>query len=439
VRVAPLPPIAAGPGALHPLLAPLGELRRVRVDSDLAFVKVLEAKKSLAVHAKGKLTPIPEVHGSQTLTPSEILLELAAASTPTLGPTLQDLSLRWAWLRYCWAFASVPSPGSPVPDLVLSPATMTMGQHQKVISSEQLGVGVGLYLARRALEKRHNSTYTVVIDADEAIDNGGLGGLGLYQSAPSRPDYFVKVGSLLGPWSMLYVLECKGTHKDSNLAQIRKGMNQVRSVRKTGKGSQFPPGIISAARLSDKRIDIRMVDPPAKEDSVWAGDEPEESPRTTIHRDGDGNIEISDPVAFRVELSGLDRAGLLAFAGRYDTAARAVPERLRKDDARAQAATGTFPQRSIEFGSARKALGISATIPLDASTQLIATCAVDSAALTAAEDPDPASLRDARRELSESLAGDSGSHIDVAEESALRVVSTRGHVLELRVAPLHAD
>src|ERR1017187_1440296 len=239
----PLPPITAGPGAIDPLLAPLHFDRAVKVTSDQAHATAVQNKLPASVPgkpSKDTLTEVDEVDGVQHISPAEILLELAKASTPALlPPGMRDLSLRWAWLHYCWAFEAVVPP-PPIGKMRLSSAARDLAQHRKQVASDDLGVGFGLVLARRALEARFAPAITTAFDVEAIVKTPGvLSTWGIQHTGPLLPDYFIRVSSLAGgtPWSSVWVLECKGTQGTGHLKQIRKVLRQTATITDVSKGS----------------------------------------------------------------------------------------------------------------------------------------------------------------------------------------------------------
>jgi hypothetical protein len=427
----PLPPIAAGPGAIDPLLAPLRFDRAVRVTSDQTHAAAVQSKLPASVAgkpAKGTLTGVDEVHGVQHVSPAEILLELAKVSTPALlPPGMRDLSLRWAWLHYCWAFENA-APPPPTKKMRLSSAARDLAQHRKQVASDDLGVGFGLALARRALEARFAPAITTAFDAEAILaTSSALSTWGIQHTGPLRPDYFIQVSSLAGgtPWSSVWVLECKGTQGTRHLQQIRKGVTQTATITHISTGISAP-AIISATAFGKSQTLVRLVDPPGDRSDPWAGTDVPRGKRRGVDR-----LDL-----FRHDLARLDLSATLAFAGLYARAAELLPERLRRGT-RERAGLADAPL--TQAGRNNSASGIRAELPLIGGRTLRATCAVDRRVLDAANKGSVSDLHAARelvaKELSAREQTESARHslVEMASPDLLRVTARTGLVLEIAV------
>ncbi|MFZ2114192.1 MAG: hypothetical protein WAU77_10765 [Solirubrobacteraceae bacterium] len=433
-----LPPTAAGPGAIHPLLEPLGFEREVTVTSDQVHAAEVQGKLPAPTSKPSKttLTEVDEVHGVQHVSPAEILLELAEVSTPAvLTQGMRNLSLRWAWLHYCWAFEDVPRP-PPTKKMLLSSAARRLAQHRKQVASDDLGVGFGLVLARRALETRFSPAITKAFDAEEIIKANALAAWGIDHTGPLLPDYFIQVSSLAGgkPWSSIWVLECKGTQGTGHLDQIRKGVTQTATITHASTGSPAP-AIVSATAFSASRTRVRLVDPPGDRDDPWAGTETAESDagvRRTNKKPVVDRLEV-----FRHELAQLDLSATLAFAGLYARAAEFAPERLRRE---APARDGMVDAQLTPAGRADSASGVQAELPLIGGRTIRATCAVDNRVLDAARKGSVRDIRVARGLVAKDLSGREDamsarrrSLVEFDASGLLRVTARTGLVIEIAV------
>lgn len=421
---------------IDPLLLPLALDREVEVTSDDAHAKDVE--DSLGASTPGKrrpLTGVKEVHGYELISPAELLLELAEVTTPTLLPRrMHDLSLRWAWIHYCWAFDKVSRPPPAIEKMRLSAAARKLAPHRKQVASDDLGVGFGLTLARRALEKRYKPATTEVVDAEELIAAAGhiLSAWGITHTGRMVPDYFIKVSEPVGGKSPLpiWILECKGTQGTGHLKQIRKGVTQVGTIKHHPSGVP-PPGIISATVFRETSTRVRIVDPPGDEDDPWA------------------STKTSDRIdVFRRDLSQLDLCATLAFAGLYARAAELLPERLRSEPTEQQRSEtpsqeGLVDAPLIRAGRGNSASGVRAELPLLGGRTLRATCAVDNRMLNAAERGSVNDLQVARglvaKEVSEQLSEGEGTEskrrslVEVVSPHLLRVTARTGLLLEIAV------
>jgi hypothetical protein len=425
------------------LLAPLQLDRAVKVTSDQAHATDVQSKLPASVPgkpSKGTLTGVPEVDGWQHISPAEVLLELAMASTPALlPPGMRDLSLRWAWLHYCWAFDAV-APPPPIEKMLLSSAARDLAQHRKQVASDDLGVGFGLILARRALEARFAPAITAVFDAEAIIETpGALSAWGIQHTGPLRPDYFIQVSNPPGDKrrrSSVWVIECKGTQGTGHLQQIRKGVTQTATITDISTGKN-PPAIISATAFSKSQTRIRLVDPPGDNDDPWAGTEANDSQDSANVR-REMRQEVAGLNVFRHDLARLDLSTTLAFAGLYSRAAELLPDRLRRET---RERDGLADAPAIQAGRDGRASGVRAELPLIGGRTLRATCAVDRRVLDAANKGSVSDVHAAREQVTEELAartqtelGERQSMVEMASPDLLRVTARTGLVLELTVS-----
>jgi len=426
---------------LDPLLLPLAAPQRVLGVSNRELREKLE--KNIPEGAKAKLAEVGWVNGWQQVVPAQLLLELAEASTPPLIPSgMRDVSLRWAWLRYCWAFEP---PNGPRPRLRLSQAAWRLAQHHKQVSADQLGVGFALDMTRRALKIRYNA-WTKVHDADVVIDGGGLSAWGFGHGTELRPGYFIEVFAVpppqVGmPYSKVYLLECKGTHSGIHMSQLRKGLRQVMSVVDDEK--EPLPSIVSSTGFTKTLTTLRIIDPDDDADGFVAMSADRDARARFTPHEG-GGIVIDGAAELRRELAQLDQAQTLAFAGLYAQAHEALPPRLRERGPMPvsdEPSDWTLVTRAA-FG--RRAAGTEFVLPLVSGRQLRAACAVDNEILAAALGPSALDMRRARQRFSdaiETIVSDasrdadavthSGSWLESDSPENLRVVSRDGFIIDL--------
>ncbi len=402
-------------------------------------------EKSVAADAKSGLSEVDWVDGWRHVVPAQMLLELAEASTPPLIPSgLRDLSLRWAWLRYCWAFEP---PTGPNPTLKLSQAAWRLAQHHKQVSADQLGVGFALDMTRRALEIRYKA-WTKVHDADVVIDGGGLSAWGFSHGTDLRPDYFIEVFTVpppraAMPYTKIFLLECKGTHSGIHMRQLRKGLHQVMSVLDVN-GKPLP-SVVASTGFTKTRTTLRLIDPDDDaEGFVAMSADRDARARFTSHEGG--GVIIQGAPELRRELAQLDQAQTLALAGLYSEAHRALPSRLRERDI-APARDELFdqtPVARVAFG--RPATGTELVLPLVGGRELRVACVVDNEVLTAARTQGPVDMRRARQRFSDVIEASNsetpgeadgmarrGSWLESDGPERLRVVSRDGSIIDLSV------
>jgi hypothetical protein len=259
--------------------------------------------------------------------PGELLHVLGEAFTPELPDSEFWTSAQWALYRYLWAFAPV----SRALPLRLSDAAMRLVDHHRTLASEQLGIACALHVGLWVLAERHSGFAVDWVDADMALDanqstGAGLGLTAVSKSRRMRPDYFLIAADPQTDTDYVYALECKGTHYPSTWkGQMKKGASQVGGV--TVRGSPAPSLVVSTV-LSDRAIEVRVLDPPGGDD--WAG-----PPDFASEADAVGDVEPDRPLEitnmplFRGDLHRITDARRLAFAGQFGSAAEILPERVR--------------------------------------------------------------------------------------------------------------
>ena len=161
--------------------------------------------------------------GSQRI---DIRISLLHTASRTRPPTLHGFHLSdvWAWQRYLWSFA----PGA---ELRLRPEWADIDPHQKMVMSDDLGMGVTTHLLCDALNLREivdTIRYIRIVDpgALEVVNRGSRG--------PSKTPDFVATDGI----GNLHVIECKGTQTShrSLMDAIDRGVPQKENVR-SGSGT----------------------------------------------------------------------------------------------------------------------------------------------------------------------------------------------------------
>jgi hypothetical protein len=442
---------------LNPLLLPLALPREVAVISDQDLVSTVA--KNLERDAKAAIAPVPGVAGSSSVVPAEVLMELARASAPPgLPDGLEDFSLQWAWIRYCWAFEE----GAAGSGLKISEVALAQTRHHKVVTSEQLGIGFAITLTRAALGRLYPGCRIEVHDADVVIDGGPPATWGLGPPVSDlRPDYFVEIlraqGRAGAPPSALYVLECKGTFSNHHYDQMRKGMRQINSVSNWHGGTL--PGIVCATSFNgEQAVTVRMLDP---------GDEPEffepsgaDGGEAVFRGDGEG-FQIGGEPQLRRELAELRRASVLSFAGAYESAREILPQRARRlsgdrwprqrERVRPLRDRESRPRSAGEVAGGREIHGVDASFSLIDGSRLAVTTAVDDRVLRAATGELGEDLETAQEEFASELArseqvaqaerrryeGDDSEwvpNVETESRDHLRVISNSGEVLDFRIS-----
>lgn len=261
--------------------------------------------------------------------PAAMLARLGQVTTPTGGAPEFLMARRWAWVRYCWAFA--PPASNRV--LRLSAPAFSLVEHQRQRLSEELGIATALEAAVRHLREAGPPGAGVeIIDVEDALAAGTAAGVPVRQAQGTkmRPDYFL-VRTIGGRLDEIWALECKGTHaKAASLQTLYKAATQVRGVhlgqQQTASGWATPPALIGATSFSDARIAVELLDPEG--DERWHG---RPAPRTSraeaqavVELADDATASVIDVARFRRLLRDLVEAKLLTIAGHHTTAAKRI-------------------------------------------------------------------------------------------------------------------
>lgn len=427
--------------ALDPLLLPLARPHTVRIVSDHTLCRsILKGQRG-----GGKLpTPLPGVAGTREVVPAAVLMELALASTPPLIPWyLRDLSMRWAWLRYCWSFTPVSGSDRR---LRLSEAAWKLAPHHKQVAADQLGVGFGLEATRDYLERAHGLP-TRVYDVEVALLGEAPSAMGFGSSGSLRPDYLIElldVGAT-ETRTRLYALECKGTHGGNYLRQLRKGLVQLAAL--VDERGRALPGVVSSTCFTEAGTTLRLVDPEGTSDFLPPSRERDVQARVARE---DERLVVGDPIALRGELTRLEQAAVLSFAGRYREAEEAVPvrlrQRLKRDEPEVRGGFGVG-ERPVEGRVLdRGAIGTEADFPLADGRRLRVVAAVDQEVLQSAQATDPdrfarsqrkfTQLVQARRDVEaegEESFPSPRIVVETEAEEHLRVIAPEGRSLELSI------
>ena len=244
-----------------------------------------------------------------------MLARLGKVTTPA-GPAPEFLmARRWAWLRYCWAFAD----RAPERGLRLSAPAFSLVEHQRQRLSEELGIATALEVAVRYLrDSGPRGAEIEVVDVEEALVAGSAASVAVRRmpGAKMRPDYFL-VRTAAGRVGGVWALECKGTHaKAATLQTLYKAAAQVQGVhvaRPPGTpGWASPPALIGATSFSDELIAVELLDPAG--DERWRSKPaPRASrarPQAVVELADDGTASVTDMPRFRRLLDDLAEARL---------------------------------------------------------------------------------------------------------------------------------
>jgi hypothetical protein len=379
-------------------------------------------------------------HVDLQVRPIVMLARLGKVTTPSVGASEFLMAQCWAWVRYCWAFAS---PEAHLGLRLSSPAS-SLVQHQRQRLSEELGIATTLEVATRYLGQVGPTPASVeAVDVEEALLAGSAAGVDVrqVQGTKMHPDYFL-IRHVSGQDDQVWSLECKGTHaKAASLETLHKAAAQVQGVhalQSAGSGSQtwvVPPALIGSTSFSDEKIAVELLDPPG--DNLWCSEPAPRStrsnPEAVVELADDGSALIHDVPRFRRLLGDLVEARMLSLAGLQSSAATRVaqwPGRIRDQAAREH----SEEYRDKEFGIFD---GSSARLPLGGGEYVEAFIGVERGIVAAVQaDDDEARLRaeaDWHKQVSDRLDGEDGIWaVGDAREQRVSVALQDGVLVSVR-------
>jgi len=182
--------------------------------------------------------------------PIYLLHAIGRITTPPV-PNLVALSSTWALIRYLWAFET-SNLFRPRP-LTLSNIAREIDFHQKVLLSDEVGMGMAYFLMTNCLHT------TNVLDVSIALQAPGWN---MFKQYSTSPDYLF----FNDPKDPVYIVECKGNQSsyDTVLNQLRRGTEQVPSiVFRDGRSST---SLIIATCMFDDKTCAYVIDPADEQD-----------------------------------------------------------------------------------------------------------------------------------------------------------------------------
>lgn len=214
-------------------------------------------------HAPRKtLTVAAGLESGVTLRPVDALHQLARATRPMVQQEVFDQYVQWAMLRYLGFFDLSPRLGRGRRLKVSDAGTRIVG-NQRRVTSEDMGIGFGVLLARRWFARAQTfNTAISVVDIDVALRTGftvaGRGRRAVRGVAKNRPDYLL-ISNAGGRRYMLRVLECKGSKSKSGAReQLVKAVIQLEGVTVSGR---VPIGLAVSTITADEEVSYLAIDP----------------------------------------------------------------------------------------------------------------------------------------------------------------------------------
>jgi hypothetical protein len=372
--------------------------------------------------------------------PAAMLARLGNVTTPVGAAPEFLMARRWAWLRYCWAFAD------PAPErgLRLSAPAFSLVEHQRQRLSEELGIATALEAAVRYLrDSGPRGAEIEVVDVEDALVAGTAASVAVrqVQGVKMRPDYFL-VRTAAGQVGGVWALECKGTHaKAASLQTLYKAAAQVQGVHVAlpagSSGWASPPALIGATSFSDELIAVELLDPEG--DERWRSKPAPRASRTrpqaVIELADDGTASVTDIQRFRRLLDDLAEARLLTLAGRPAAAAKRIAawpggagDAVVRDSAQ--------EHRDADLGVFD---GARVRLPLGGREYVEAFIGVQRAIVTALERDEDTARQDARerwrRQIAGSLDADADALIVARErEQRITVATPDGILMDIHTA-----
>ena len=401
--------------------------RNVTIESSqelLASVQAKQAQKNARLQAngyppmlrKGPLAVVTQFEPSLTvqLMPIHLLHRLGVITTPVV-PNLADISSTWAYIRYLWAFE--PPDGTPNDPLRLSGAALGIDRHQKVLMSDQIGVGMAALVMGSYFNAPEAADVAVALS--EQV-------LPVELTEAASPDYLFSNAER----TACYIVECKGTRCSRNVAlqQLRRGTEQVPSLRFTD-GRQPPIALVIGTRLTDEGTEVLVIDPPPDE---------EESKRVIKH--GPKEWEIPDSEEFRRLMGVASELKILGYAAADEAVEKIVTRRWP----RVAEAWPTIPRprrtivRENVFGEFS---GVQQTLPFRDGVHVEVFQGIGRGVLAGHMAHDDAQVRTEREELLSRIHAHDPDHVqrfgflrtENADEVGALSVSSDGTILEFRL------
>jgi hypothetical protein len=185
---------------------------------------------------QGKRLALPAgLQGYFPVRPVEVLHALSYVTSPLYGNDIHDMYMQWALLRYLGFFERGVRGNKKIPPLGVSEAGCRVAGAQRRVTSEELGVGFAVVLARRWFRHALGPGIPIgFIDVDAYVSGSGFGG-------SIRSDYLlIAPDSVKADCYRVRLLECKGTWEEP-LARIQ----MKKAVRQLGSPviSPLPDGI----------------------------------------------------------------------------------------------------------------------------------------------------------------------------------------------------
>jgi hypothetical protein len=293
----------------------LGGRYRVSVESSPQLVQNVNRKmarrrailqaKQVAVPVSKNATVIPALAGRRNwnIRAIDLLRKIGYLTTPS-WVNMAQLSASWATRRYFWAVAD-PGQGAPaVSEFRLSSDARAMDFHQKTLLSDEFGIGMAGLLVESFFETDAFSDVSVALGDPVAFQD-------IVQEGEAQPDYLMWAEAGNTPY---YLVECKGcqTNKNTSYDQLRRGLEQVRTIQ-LGPGPRQLLTLVIATCLLGDRTEILVLDPPP------GGDDKSKREKSKA-KSREREFRVEDRKIFHQRAVIAQESQLLKWAGQYRTA-----------------------------------------------------------------------------------------------------------------------
>ncbi|WP_439681774.1 hypothetical protein [Embleya sp. MST-111070] len=340
-----------------------------RVEKASARIDRARAKKDLEpLQRKRELLPVREAATLVTVTPWDILHNLARGTVLARQGAGRGVGEHWGCLKYCQAL------GNDGGFLTLSEEGQDPKRHYRAVQSGELSVGFTLAVVKRVLAERYPDHAISVVDADVALQAGwALTAAQARQKAKDvqgiwtrhRPHFFVELWKAGEP-SRVVLIACKGNHSRRSTVsnQLSTASSHLESVQ-IGPWNAVSGLVTSVELLSKAGLVLHILEAPG--DGTLYGTRPitnlRSSPEqqnlptgTRVSRGPDDppaslsgyQVKPDEYDWFRDVLARTDAAALMAFAGVGASTAQYLTERQGKAHFERYTHAGTGVVRDID-------------------------------------------------------------------------------------------
>jgi hypothetical protein len=218
------------------------------------------------------LRPAVGLHGGTILRPFQALHQLSIATKAHYQDDLFDRYVQWGLLRYLGLFEFVDR-GHRLPGLGVSEAGQRISGNQRRVTSEEMGIGFGTFLAIRWFQQVvGDATPMSVVDVDVALDERYVFAAGsryaVRAGGSRRPDYLVIANDpAVRSHYRVRVLECKGTSRAwYAIWQLMSAVQQLDGITVDGRA---PAGLAVSTITANEGVSYLAVDPEGDEEDSY--------------------------------------------------------------------------------------------------------------------------------------------------------------------------